>query len=126
MIIVIPDQFFLDPALDLTNVMMGHYSLKLILLSILVPVLAAGATLNVVERIRNGNKMMSERSWLVIGTITMSIGVWAMHFIAMLAYKMHMPVRYDLWRTLASILPLFYPVVSVFMLSAVPSVHCEM
>src|SRR5690606_19711905 len=42
--------------------------------------------------------------WLVITSITAGYGIWATHFIAMLAFSPGVPVGYDLPRTLISLL----------------------
>jgi NO-binding membrane sensor protein with MHYT domain/signal transduction histidine kinase len=91
--------------MDLAETMPWFYDPKLVLLSIIVPSLAAYAALAIVERIRAGNKMISENAWLAVGALTMGIGVWAMHFIAMLAFQLPVPVNYDIWVTAASMLP---------------------
>ncbi len=44
-------------------------------------------------------------SWLVIGAIAMGGGIWAMHFIGMLAHVLPIPVSYDPGITALSILP---------------------
>ena len=43
--------------------------------------------------------------WLIAGGVTMGFGVWAMHFIGMLAYRLSMPVTYDIYLTAFSVLP---------------------
>ena len=98
-------QWFIDSSMDLSDAMPGQYDPKLVVLSIMVPSLAGYAALNIVERIRAGNKMISERSWLLIGALTMGIGVWSMHFIAMLAFELPVPVNYDFWITVGSVFP---------------------
>ena len=76
-------QWFVDSSMDLTETMPGFYDPKLVLLSIVVPSLAGYAALAIVERIRAGNKLISENAWLSVVALTMGVGVWAMHFIAM-------------------------------------------
>ncbi|MEQ4584016.1 MAG: EAL domain-containing protein, partial [Pantoea agglomerans] len=46
----------------------------------------------------------SARFWLLVGGIAMGIGVWAMHFIGMLAMMMPMMMRYDTRLTILSLL----------------------
>jgi NO-binding membrane sensor protein with MHYT domain len=41
-------------------------------------------------------------AWLAGGAFAMGAGIWSMHFVAMLAYKLPIPVRYEPWTTLAS------------------------
>ena len=42
--------------------------------------------------------------WLIVTSATAGYGIWATHFIAMLAFSPGMPVGYDLPRTLISLL----------------------
>lgn len=46
----------------------------------------------------------SARFWLLVGGIAMGIGVWAMHFIGMLAMMLPMMMRYDTRLTILSLL----------------------
>jgi signal transduction histidine kinase len=43
------------------------------------------------------------RRWLMGGACAMGAGIWGMHFIAMLAYRIPIPVRYDAGITLLSL-----------------------
>ncbi|MDT8372289.1 MAG: MHYT domain-containing protein, partial [Gammaproteobacteria bacterium] len=43
--------------------------------------------------------------WIAFGSVAMGLGIWAMHFIGMLALKLPIPVSYDLNITLLSMLP---------------------
>jgi NO-binding membrane sensor protein with MHYT domain len=96
--------WFVDASMDLDHAMPSEYDLKLVTLSIIVPSLAGYAALNITERIRAGNKMISEYSWLSIGALAMGSGAWAMHFIAMLALQFSISVNYDIKVTLVSII----------------------
>ncbi|MGB3309183.1 MAG: MHYT domain-containing protein [Nodosilinea sp.] len=75
----------------------GHYNAGLIGLSLGVAALASFTTL------RLGRQILSiERykwSWLVGGGLAMGIGIWATHFIGMLALELPMPVTYDIVMT---------------------------
>ncbi|HEY9735986.1 MAG TPA: MHYT domain-containing protein [Trichocoleus sp.] len=44
-------------------------------------------------------------AWLLGGAITLGIGIWSMHFVAMLALDLPVPVRYDIPTALVSALP---------------------
>ena len=46
------------------------------------------------------------RCWSILGgSLALGIGIWAMHFIGMLAYSLHGVVQYELLLTVLSILP---------------------
>src|SRR5262245_48177342 len=50
-------------------------------------------------------KTSTRAAWLVAGAATMGTGVWAMHFIGMLALRLPIPVTYDIQTTLVSVIP---------------------
>ncbi|WP_077148414.1 EAL domain-containing protein [Sphingopyxis sp. KK2] len=43
------------------------------------------------------------RHWLVVAALAQGVGVWATHFVAMLAYRGAMPIRFDIALTLLSV-----------------------
>ena len=96
---------FLDDTVDMAMVLSGHYSPGLVLLSYLPAAFAAYAALKLADRIIDAEIPRLRYIWMAIGAIVMGIGIWAMHFIGMLAYKMSMPTYYDPVITLVSILP---------------------
>lgn len=88
---------------DLSLALDTHYDTPLVVLSIAIAVLASYAALSIVGRIRAADSDNKRRLWLLAGSLTMGIGVWAMHFIGMLALKLPIAVSYDLLITLLSI-----------------------
>src|SRR5690625_7988708 len=46
-----------------------------------------------------------KRIALTLGAVALGMGVWVMHFIAMMAFVLPVPVTYDLGLTVFSILP---------------------
>ncbi len=81
--------------------MNGTYSISLVALSYVVAVAASMSALDLAGHVRDATQR-ERRWWLIGGSITMGSGIWAMHFIGMLAYKMDHIVQYDLGITLAS------------------------
>src|SRR5512139_2862577 len=81
------------------------YNYGLVLLSYLVAVLGSYAFLQFATRIAELRDAGLRYSWLVIGAIAMGGGIWAMHFIGMLAHILPIPVAYDPWVTALSIVP---------------------
>jgi NO-binding membrane sensor protein with MHYT domain len=43
------------------------------------------------------------RHWLVVAAIAEGVCVWATHFVAMLAYRGSMPIRFDVGLTILSV-----------------------
>ena len=76
----------------------------LLILAYAVICAACFATLHISERAIHVENHHSRQRWQVLGALCLAGGVWAMHFIAMLAFEAPMPMRYDLTVTIASLL----------------------
>lgn len=77
------------------NAMSGEYDLSLVLLSYLVASFASYVALDMSAHLRRPVKPLFRICWLIAGAIVMGAGIWSMHFIGMLAFKMSMPMSYD-------------------------------
>jgi diguanylate cyclase (GGDEF)-like protein len=62
------------------------------------------ATLDIGERIIHSENHRSRQRWQVLGALCLAGGIWAMHFIGMLAFETPMKISYDLPVTIASLL----------------------
>jgi NO-binding membrane sensor protein with MHYT domain/CheY-like chemotaxis protein/nitrogen-specific signal transduction histidine kinase len=81
----------------------GHYETPLVLVSILVAILASYAALSLAGRVSE-SRGRAVSAWIVGGAIAMGSGIWAMHFVGMLAFRLPIPIAFDLPLTLASLL----------------------
>ncbi len=83
--------------------LIGHYTLSLVLVSILVAILASYTALDLAGRIATarGRTMVM---WICGGALSMGIGIWSMHFIGMLAFKLPIDLGFDISLTLLSLL----------------------
>ena len=81
--------------------MTGTYSQSLVLFSLLVAILASYTALDMAGRLATTQGRVA-RWWLVGGATAMGLGIWSMHFIGMLAFRLPVPVGYDLAITLYS------------------------
>jgi NO-binding membrane sensor protein with MHYT domain/CheY-like chemotaxis protein/nitrogen-specific signal transduction histidine kinase len=81
----------------------GHYETPLVLISILVAIVASYAALSLAGRVSE-SRGYAVRAWIVGGAIAMGSGIWAMHFVGMLAFRLPIPIAYDLPLTLVSLL----------------------
>ncbi|MFC5069973.1 MHYT domain-containing protein [Flaviflagellibacter deserti] len=81
----------------------GTHDGWLVALSVLVAIAASYTALDLASRIQNSIGR-TRLSWLVTAAIAMGGGIWAMHFIAMLAFGMPMRVSYDVGLTIVSLL----------------------
>ena len=75
----------------------GVYDLRLVALSILISILAAYAALDLAGRITSASGK-ARLLWLVCGASALGTGIWAMHYVGMLALQLPVPVYYD-WPT---------------------------
>ncbi|MET0131075.1 MAG: EAL domain-containing protein [Stenotrophomonas chelatiphaga] len=82
--------------------MTGSYSQSLVFFSLLVAVLASYTALDMAGRLATAQGRVA-RWWLAGGAAAMGMGIWSMHFIGMLAFKLPIPVGFDLAITLYSL-----------------------
>ncbi len=83
----------------------GIYDAKLVVLSVLIAIFAAFASLDVADRIRLAGEARTHVAWLALGSFALGIGIWAMHFIGMLALQLPCSSSYDTAITIWSMLP---------------------
>lgn len=95
----------------------GTYVPFLILVSYVVAFLASFTAIDLADYIFQENNIKRQRMWHMAGAFAMGAGIWSMHFIGMLSYKMDMAVEYNPILTAFSILPAI--VVSYFALRIV-------
>ncbi len=81
------------PDMDLT----GSYDFLLVALSAVIAVLASYAALDLAGRVTSARDR-ARFLWLSGGAVAMGIGIWSMHYIGMLAFRLPVPVQYD-WPT---------------------------
>jgi NO-binding membrane sensor protein with MHYT domain/CheY-like chemotaxis protein len=81
----------------------GHYETPLVVLSILVAIVASYAALSLAGRVSSSHGR-AVVAWIVGGAIAMGSGIWAMHFVGMLAFRLPIPIAFDLPLTLVSLL----------------------
>ncbi len=79
------------------------YNPWLVGLSVLVAIAVSYTALMLAGRVAEEGRS-GGRIWLLGGAASMGIGIWAMHFIGMLAYSAPIQLRYNILITLASLL----------------------
>jgi NO-binding membrane sensor protein with MHYT domain len=84
--------------------MIGTYDLWLVLLSVIVAINASFVALDLASRIEAAQSTAAEWYLIAGGALTMGLGIWSMHFIGMLALRLPIPMSFDVWITLASLL----------------------
>src|SRR5262245_45898029 len=86
-----PDQFLVH-----------SYSYGLVGLSVFIAALASYAALDLAGRVTS-SRGRARLLWLACGAVAMGIGIWSMHYIGMLAFRLPIPVKYDWPTVLASL-----------------------
>jgi diguanylate cyclase len=79
-----------------------HYHHGLVVLSVFVAMLASYTALTLALRLRSALGWAAW-AWLMGGGVAMGIGIWAMHFVGMLALSLPVPIAYDISITGASL-----------------------
>ncbi len=77
------------------------YNYWLVAVSVVIAIAAAYVALDLVGKLtvsHGANRL----AWLSGGATSMGIGIWSMHYVGMLAYRLPVPVAYDLPTVLAS------------------------
>jgi diguanylate cyclase (GGDEF)-like protein/PAS domain S-box-containing protein len=81
----------------------GSYDPRLVVLSVLIAVLASYAALDLAGRVTAARGVV-RRLWFSGGAIAMGTGIWSMHYVGMLAFRLPVPVLYDWPTVLVSLL----------------------
>jgi NO-binding membrane sensor protein with MHYT domain len=84
-------------------VVTGTHNPYLVALSILVAAFASYTALDLGGHVAAA-RGLARRVWLVTAAVTMGGGIWSMHFVAMLAFTMPIPMSYDIGLTTLSLL----------------------
>ena len=84
--------------------MNGTYNPWLVLLSVIVAINASFVALDLASRIVASKGRGAEWYWLAVGAVSMGAGIWSMHFIGMLAFRLPIAISYDVALTLLSLL----------------------
>src|SRR5689334_17622060 len=81
----------------------GTYDPYLVALSILVATFASYTALDLGGRVAPAQGP-THRIWLVAAALIMGGGIWSMHFVAMIAFVLPMPMSYDVGLTVLSLI----------------------
>ncbi|HMA52143.1 MAG TPA: MHYT domain-containing protein, partial [Magnetospirillaceae bacterium] len=84
--------------------LVGLYNPLLVLLSVVVAIFTATVALQMIDFAARGPIRLRAAA-IGTGTLALGSGVWAMHFIAMLAFNLCVAVDYDPFITILSMLP---------------------
>lgn len=96
---------FIEPLHLSANVLTKHYNYYLVTLSVIIAVLASYTAFGIAERVRASVTNTYKLLWIMLGSISMGIGVWSTHFIGILALSLPLPINYDPNLTMLSVTP---------------------
>ncbi len=83
------------------DALVPSYDTVAVIASVLLAMFASYVALDLAKRVR-GSDATATRGWLIGGSVTLGIGIWSMHFVGMLAFKLPIMVGYDHLITLVS------------------------
>jgi NO-binding membrane sensor protein with MHYT domain len=88
--------------IDHSSMMTGSYDPLFVVLSVVIAALASYAALDLAGRVRSAEGS-TRLGWLAGGATVMGLGIWSMHFVAMLAFRLPIPIEYELRQILLSV-----------------------
>jgi NO-binding membrane sensor protein with MHYT domain/CheY-like chemotaxis protein len=91
------------PASRLVSMPAHTYSPALVAISVVIACLASYTALDLAGRVTVA-RARNRLTWLLYASTAMGIGIWSMHFVGMLAFRMSIPVSYDVPLVLSSAL----------------------
>lgn len=89
-------------------VMVESYDYSLVILSVLIAVFSSFTAFGSAERISSSSKKSHKIAWNIFGATAMGVGIWAMHFVGMLALTLPVPIYYDVFITIISVVPAMF------------------
>lgn len=98
-------QFFTTAGTDESQALPVTYDPLLVIASYVIATLAGFAFLRLARRIGAIDDRSARLQWMSGGALIMGLGVWAMHFVGMLAYRLPTTVAYDPVVTAISAVP---------------------
>ena len=100
-----PSKLFLSSGHIPSDVFTRHLDAPLVTFSVLIAVVASYTAFLVTERISEAATRFPRLTWTTAGAVCLGGGIWAMHFMGMLALTLPVAVGYDPVLTIGSILP---------------------
>ena len=97
------DGFFLSHASP-AQLLEGHSDAGLVVLSVLIAIVSAAVCLRLAS-VAQATTGPTQQAALLAGSLVLGSGIWAMHFVGMLAFDLCLTVNYDLTLTLISMVP---------------------
>ena len=96
---------FVISAPDSSLLYSGQYDPLLVILSIMAATFASFTALQISQRIAATENALERRLWIAIGGGALGTGIWAMHFVGMIAFSLPCSSTYDPSITALSMIP---------------------
>lgn len=91
----------------------GQYNSVFVVISIILACVASYTALSLNERLKK-QSFVDRRLWIALASFALAFGIWAMHSMGMLAYELPIKIKYDLFFTSFSIVPIFLTSIFAF------------
>ena len=107
------------------NLIVPSVDPSLVVVSVAIAIIASYIGFVITHKVSQNEFTQEAKVWRLCAAIFLGVGIWAMHFVGMMAYRYGIPIAYDIPITLVSILPAAlasYVVVSSQQLKKVPFV----
>src|SRR6202022_4153633 len=88
--------------LTVYNCIVNQHDLRLVGLAAVICTLASFTAISLLHHVRKSSGQM-RTVWLAVSATSTGFGIWATHFIAMLAFSPGMPTAYNIVLTLLSL-----------------------
>lgn len=99
------------------------YDIPLVILSVLIAISSSFIAFFITQKVSHAEFKKEANVWRACAALFLGVGIWAMHFVGMLAYQFDIPVSYNITVTFVSIIPAIlasFLVVSSQQLSWIP------
>ncbi len=96
---------FLEQDRNIETAIQAQYDMGLASLSVLLAIFSSYVAFLVSRHIRSHKQHRYNLLWLWAGALALGSGIWAMHFIGMLAYTLPVDINYDVRNTIISVIP---------------------
>ena len=90
--------------LTVYNCIVNEHDLRLVILAAVICALASLTAISLLRHVRKSTGL-SRSLWLAVSAASSGFGIWATHFIAMLAFSPGIPSGYNIALTLLSVVP---------------------
>jgi diguanylate cyclase (GGDEF)-like protein/PAS domain S-box-containing protein len=105
---------------ELGKSLSASYDLRLVFLSLVIAVFGSYTALDLTGQVIFAEKL-ARKFWLIGGAIALGITIWVMHFIAILAYQLPIPITYNFSIVLISmVVAIVAASIGLFLVSQAP------